>query len=234
MVKANKMRKIDRLFEIVQLLRGQRLRTAEFIANKLGVSVRTIYRDIQGLMSSGVPIEGERGVGYIIQQPIEMPPLNFTPLELKAIQLGINMVKAIADKEITAAAEEVAVKIQDALPIESKKWQHLPVAHIYFRSDDDTRELLLTLRNALDKKQKISISYQDESQCASIRIIRPLGMEYWGKVWTLTAWCELRKDFRVFRIDRIKTYKITKNIFKDEADKTYQHYLKRYASCVSK
>ena len=92
------MRKIDRLFEIVQMLRGQRLRTAEFIADKLGVSVRTVYRDIQGLMASGVAIEGERGVGYMIIQSIELPPLSFTPLELQAVKLGIEMVCAAADE----------------------------------------------------------------------------------------------------------------------------------------
>lgn len=100
------MRKVDRLFEIIQLLRGKRLRTAGFIAAELGVSQRTIYRDIAGLMASGIPIEGERGVGYLISQPIELPPLHFTPLELKSLRLGVDMVKAISDIELAAAAEE--------------------------------------------------------------------------------------------------------------------------------
>jgi len=146
------MRKIDRLFEIVQILRGQRLRTAEFIAQKLGVSVRTVYRDIQGLMASGVAIEGERGVGYIIRQPIELPPLHFSPLELQAIQLGIDMVRAIADEEVAAAAKEVELKIRDVLPPSSRHSSRQPLAHIYFQSDTKTLKFLPDLRRALDKK----------------------------------------------------------------------------------
>ena len=101
------MRKIDRLFEIVQLLRGRRLRTAHYLAAQIGVSKRTIYKDIQGLMASGVPIEGERGVGYLIQQPIELPPLHFTPLELQTIRFGLDFAKAAVDPEMANAAQEV-------------------------------------------------------------------------------------------------------------------------------
>lgn len=226
------MRKIDRLFEIIQLLRGQRLRTAEFISEKLGVSVRTVYRDIHGLIASGVPIEGERGIGYVIRQSIELPPLHFTPLELQAIQLGINMVKAVADQEVVAAAQEVALKIQDALPTKDRDRTHSPIAHIHFESDANTRDMLAKLRGALDEKNKIAISYINEVKKKSSRTLRPLGLEYWGKVWTLTAWCELRNDFRVFRVDRIKSCEVTKDVFKNESGKTYRDYLANLSECI--
>ena len=198
------MRKIDRLFEIVQLLRGKRLLTAAFIADELGVSVRTIYRDMQGLIASGVPIEGEPGVGYLIQQSIELPPLKFTPLELKALQLGIKMVSATADDEIANAANEASIKILDAAS-NVQPDSESPLAYVYFESDTKTRENLAILRDALSEKFKIDLSYSDEKSVVSERIIRPLGLEYWGKVWTLTSWCEIRNDFRVFRVDRMGT-----------------------------
>ena len=221
------MRKIDRLFEIIQLLRGQRLRTAEFISEKLGVSVRTVYRDIQALMASGVPIEGERGIGYVVRQPIELPPLHFSPLELQAIQLGINMVKAIADAEVTAAAKEVELKIRDVLPNASRATNPLPLAHIYFDSDPKTLQYLPTLRHALEKKQVVQLHYRNETGKATSRFVWPLGLEYWGKCWTLTAWCELRKDFRVFRLDRITACEQLERTFSAEKGRTYQDYLKQ-------
>ena len=220
------MRKVDRLFEIVQLLRGKRLRTAQFIADELGVSVRTIYRDIQGLMASGVPIEGEAGIGYVIRQSIELPPLKFTPLELQALQLGIKMVAASADEEIANAAHEASIKILDTLS--SAQLAHNdPIAHVYFESDIKTRESLTILRDALSEKLKIYLRYCDEKRTMSERIIRPLGLEYWGKVWTVTSWCELRNDFRVFRLDRIERCKLTDKKFCNEKGKTYQDYLKK-------
>lgn len=223
------MRKIDRLFEIVQLLRGKRLRTAQFIANELGVSVRTIYRDIQGLMTSGLPIEGEPGIGYIIRQSIELPPLKFTPLELKALQLGIKMVAVTADEEIANAANEASIKILDTLS-NTQSIDHTPIAHIYFESDINTRESLAILRDALREKLKIDLCYFDENRTMSERIIRPLGLEYWGKVWTVTSWCELRNDFRVFRIDWIDECRLTDRKFRNERGKTYQDYLKGIGS----
>lgn len=223
------MRKIDRLFEIIQFLRGQRLRTAHAISEKLGVSVRTVYRDIQGLIASGIPIEGERGIGYIIRQPIELPPLHFTSLELQAIQLGIEMVKAVADNEVSSAAHEAALKIKDVLP--SKSHEYSPIAHIFFQSNEGTRQTLAKLRIALDEKHKAILHYMNEQENKTTRIVRPLGMEYWGKVWTLTTWCELREDFRVFRIDRIVSCEITNDTFKSENGKTYQDYLAKFTHC---
>jgi predicted DNA-binding transcriptional regulator YafY len=213
------MRKVDRLFEIVQLLRGRRLRTAAFIADELGVSLRTIYRDIQGLMASGVPIEGEPGIGYIIRQSIELPPLKFTPLELKALQLGIKMVCATADDEIANAANEASIKILDVLS-NTQPDSESPLAYVYFESDTKTRENLAILRDALSEKLKIDLCYCDEKSTVSERIIRPLGLEYWGKIWTLTSWCDLRNDFRVFRVDRMEECKLTDRKFRNEKGKT--------------
>lgn len=218
------MRKIDRLFVIVQLLRGRRLRTAAFIANELDVSIRTVYRDIQGLMASGVPIEGERGVGYFIRQPIELPPLKFTTLELKAIQLGIQMVQAAADEEISRAAREASVKILDVLPCPTPK-KIEPVAHVYFESGPRVKEHLGLIRDALSNRIKIHLVYDSENLQSTERVVWPLGLEFWGKVWTFVAWCELRQSFRMFRIDRISKCVLTQHVFENESGKTYKDYL---------
>ncbi|MEW7006436.1 helix-turn-helix transcriptional regulator [Lentilitoribacter sp. EG35] len=218
------MRKVDRLFEIVQLLRGKRLRTAEFIAAELGVSQRTIYRDISGLMASGIPIEGERGVGYLINQPIDLPPLHFTPLELKALRLGADMVKAIADTEMAAAAEEASFKIIDALPTNRRTMSIRPSTAVYIESDAELRETLGIIRGAVDNHDKVEIDYRDKAGQATNRVMRPLGLEYWGHVWTCTTWCELRDDFRVFRVDLIERCSLTGQKFKLEKGKTYKDY----------
>ncbi|MDX5592979.1 YafY family protein [Pseudovibrio sp. SPO723] len=218
------MRKVDRLFEIIQLLRGQRLRTAEFIAGELGVSVRTVYRDIQALIASGIPIEGARGVGYLIQQPIELPPLHFTALELKAIQLGLDMARAAADAEIAKAAQEAAIKVADALPSSSGQRQLPQAGSVYFLTAEETKATLLLLRNAIERKECIEVTYSDAAGGLTQRRIRPLGLEYWGSVWTVTAWCELRDDFRVFRADRIMNSTETGEVFRDEKGKTYRDY----------
>lgn len=218
------MRKLDRLFEIVQLLRGKRLRTAKYIAEKLEISVRTVYRDINSLIASGVPIEGERGVGYIIFQSLEIPPLKFTELEYKALELGIKMVGALADDKLASAANEASIKIKDSLSNKvSEKID--PIAHIYFQIDKQTRQNIEILREGIKNSTKISIVYNNESGKTTKRFIRPLGIECWGKIWTITSWCELRDDFRVFRIDRILKCDITNIIFKNEAGKTYKDYL---------
>ncbi|WP_343562513.1 helix-turn-helix transcriptional regulator [Kiloniella sp. b19] len=220
------MRKIDRLFEIVQLLRGRRLRTAGFIADELGVSVRTVYRDIQGLMASGVPIEGERGIGYMIRQPIEMPPLHLTELELKAVQLGIEMVVASSDPEIAKAAQEARIKIRETLPFRRSE-QESPIAYVYFKSNEKARDSLADIRIAIEEQRKLSLHYSNEKKQKSHRIIRPLGLEYWGQVWTVTAWCELRDGFRVFRVDRIEEHSLMDETFTIEKGKSYQDYLEQ-------
>lgn len=227
------MRKVDRLFEIIQLLRGKRLRTAEFIAGELGVSQRTIYRDIAGLMASGVPIEGERGVGYLINQPIEIPPLHFLPLELKALQMGADLVKAVADHELAQAAEEAAIKIADALPGERMHIRVNSAANIRVWNEEDTKQTLGTVRNAIDKREKVKLDYRDKSEKVSSRIIWPLGLEYWGRVWTVSAWCEKRVAFRSFRIDQIVSCDLVYENFPHEPGKTYQDFVK-YAQARDK
>lgn len=214
------MRRADRLFQIVQHMRGGRLVTAQKLSEWLEVSERTIYRDIADLQSTGVPIDGEAGVGYILRQGFDLPPLMFTRDEIVALVAGARMVKAWGGASMARAAVEALIKIESVLP-DSEKARiarteiHAPGSTM---SDSD-RERLDALEHAVENRDQLTIAYTDLEGAASDRNIRPLGLWFWGKVWTLVAWCELRNDFRVFRLDRISEMSLTGERFKPETGK---------------
>ena len=216
------MRKLDRLFEIIQLLRGQRLRTAEMIASQLGVSTRTIYRDIQALMASGLPIEGERGIGYVIRQPITLPPLPFNLAELQAISVGLGMVEGLTDRHLQNAAHEARFKIAAVIP-EAKSVKQESI-HIYTPPPPSDDHLFSQLHYAIDNRYICQITYTAQNGAKTIREIQPLGLEYWGHVWTVACWCLLRNDFRAFRIDSITSLTRADRQFISHPDRDYTRY----------
>ncbi|MEP2781792.1 MAG: YafY family protein [Pseudoruegeria sp.] len=199
------MRRADRLFQIVQYLRGGRLVTAAQLAERLEVSERTIYRDIADLVGTGVPIEGEAGVGYVMRSGYDLPPLMFNRDELVALVAGARMVREWGGATMAQAAEEALVKIDAVLP-ESARTAVESVA-IFAKNPeklgDDTRILIDRLERFAQTRTALIITYEDTNGAPSQRRIRPLGLWFWGKVWTLVSWCELRDDFRMFRIDRL-------------------------------
>lgn len=214
------MRRADRLFQIVQHLRGGRLVTARMLGERLEVSERTIYRDIADLQSTGVPIDGEAGVGYIMREGFELPPLMFTRDEIVALVAGARMVRAFGGAAMARAAEEALIKISTVLPENerariSKTEIHTPN---WVVSDTD-RITIDALERAIEGRDVLKLDYRDESGRGTERDIRPLGLWFWGKVWTLIAWCELREDFRAFRIDRIATVAPSGRTFKPERGK---------------
>ncbi len=198
------MRRADRLFQIVQYLRGGRLVTAAQLAERLEVSERTIYRDIADLIGTGVPIEGEAGVGYVMRAGYDLPPLMFTRDELVALIAGARMVREWGGASMALAAEEALVKIDAVLPEALRNTVETVAIHARNPGDfgPETRALIDRLERAAQQKIALQISYNDNNGTASTRRIRPLGLWFWGKVWTLVAWCELRDDFRMFRLDR--------------------------------
>ncbi|GIU46895.1 helix-turn-helix transcriptional regulator [Shewanella algidipiscicola] len=196
------MRRADRLFQIVQILRHRRLTTAQQLAERLEVSTRTVYRDIQDLCLSGIPIEGEAGVGYLLRQEVSVPPLMFNEQELEAIQVGMRMVQAQGGHELASAAKQAMIKVEAVLPDRLKAYQSLMFAPDFY-SDSQLFSLLDLLRKYAREREYLMLSYQDVNQAESERQIRPLALYYWQGVWTLLAWCELRNDFRNFRVDRI-------------------------------
>ena len=199
------MRRADRLFQIVQFLRGGRLTTAARLAERLEVSERTIYRDIADLIGSGVPIEGEAGVGYVMRAGYDMPPLMFTADEAAALVAGARLLQAWGGADMARAAEEALVKIDAVLPDAARA--RARQAHVHAMPmpgmTPEVRALIDRAERAAQDRVRLSLVYGDADGARTTRDVRPLGLWFWGKVWTLIAWCELREGFRMFRIDRI-------------------------------
>lgn len=221
------MRRADRLFRLVQLVRGRRLSTGEWLGARLEVSLRTVYRDIADLQAQGVPIEGEAGVGYRMGAGFELPPLMFTQSEAKALVACVRLAQSRLDPELAQSAEQALHKIVGALPAAARAAAeslvlHAPVGPL----DARTRECLLQLRRATEARRKLRLHYQDLQGAASERIVRPLGCFYWDAVWTLAAWCELRQDFRNFRVDRIVRLEVQDDAFRDEPGRTLADLLR--------
>ncbi|WP_299612176.1 YafY family protein [uncultured Tateyamaria sp.] len=219
------MRRTDRLFDIIQILRDGKLHKAQDIADICEVSVRTIYRDMDTLVASGVPVQGERGVGYMITEAISLPPLTLTTEELEALNLGMAIVAEAADDTLKSAARTLADKIDAALPertvAEAEKWKFA-----VYPFADAVRGFaqMPTLRAAIRARQKLRLTYHSKGDRITTRTIRPLHMEYWGRVWTLTSWCEMRNDFRVFRVDLIQSAEALPEMFVDEPGKQLTDY----------
>lgn len=214
------MRRADRLFQIVQYLRGGRLTTARMLSERLEVSERTIYRDIADLIGSGVPIDGEAGVGYLMREGFDLPPLMFTHKEITALVAGARLIRAWGGAAMAEAAEEALIKINAVLPDADRVRAEAVPVHAMAMPEMDT-ELRLridALEEAADKRLRLTLSYADAGGVETERVVRPLGLWFWGKVWTLVAWCELRNDFRMFRADRIKDM-YTGERFHDERGK---------------
>lgn len=215
------MRRADRLFQIVQHFRGGRLVTAQKLGQWLEVSERTIYRDITDLQATGVPIEGEAGVGYIMREGFDLPPLMFTRDEIVALVAGARMVRAFGGAAMARAAEEALVKIGAVLPDSEKDRISRTEIHtpMWVVSDAD-RVAIDIIERAVEARRVLKLDYNDENGRSTVREVRPLGLWFWGKVWTLVAWCELRSNFRAFRVDRLASVTPTERTFKPEKGKT--------------
>ncbi len=219
------MRRADRLFQIVQLLRGGRLVTAAQLAEKLEVTPRTIYRDVADLMSTGVPIDGEAGVGYVMREGYDLPPLMFTEAEITALVAGARMVQAWGGAAMAEGAAEALVKIESVLPDRLRdRADAVRVNAIDMQKlTPEVRQLIDVVERASHDRVRLDISYADENGTESRRTVRPLGLWYWGQVWTMVCWCELRDGFRMFRIDRIVALE-EGGRFKEEAGKTLRDF----------
>jgi len=215
------MRRADRLFQLVQLVRGRRLTTAEFIATRLEVSVRTVYRDVADLQAQGVPIDGEAGVGYRMRAGFDLPPLMFTHDEAQALVAAVRLAQPRLDSGLAAQAEAALSKILAVLsPAARAAAESLAVYAPPVGPDEGTRERLALLRRATEARRKVHLRYIDLKDATSERTVRPLGCFYWESVWTVAGWCEQRKAFRNFRVDRVQALTVLDERFRDEPGKT--------------
>lgn len=224
------MRRADRLFRIVRILRGGRLQTARTLARKLEVSERTIYRDVSDLQTSGMPIEGEAGVGYTLRRDLDLPPLMFTRDELTALVLGARLVRAWGGAASMAAADQALQRIEAVLPPELR--ERLDSILMYAPGVQMTpllRERLDLLHEACIDRHALAFGYTREDGQTTRREARPLALYFWTGVWTLATWCELRKDFRMFRIDRMQDVKVLPREFVQKKGQRLEDYLLQVA-----
>jgi predicted DNA-binding transcriptional regulator YafY len=225
------MRRADRLFEIIQLLRRKQATRAVDLAAMLEVSERTIYRDISDMVARGVPIDGAAGVGYIMRPEFDLPPLMFNANEIEALLLGARIVQSWADSELATAASSAMDKVRTVLPEPLRR--QLDLARVWAR-DDHAREIITidqaALRHAIRDQRKVRFIYRDSDNQSTERVVRPLIMAFYGPVWLLAAWCELRDGFRVFRVDRMSACVALDTKFDDEPGKTALDFLQQDAA----
>ena len=229
------MRRADRLFQLVQLLRRRRVTTAAWLAEQLGVSDRTIYRDVQDLICAGVPIEGEAGVGYALPSNFDLPPLMFNREEIAALALGARIVHSWGDDRLAKAASGALAKVQAVVPPALKRRidaepLYAPGEHV----DTEMRHLLAPMRAALEAQQIIWLAYVRADGTPSERRVRPLGLFFWGNCWSLTGWCELRQGFRNFRIDRVDRLDVLDEKFEPQPGQTLDDFFAASESAPSR
>jgi predicted DNA-binding transcriptional regulator YafY len=215
------MRRADRLFDIIQTLRvATNAMTAATLAEKLEVTVRTVYRDIAALQASRVPIEGEAGVGYVLRRGFDLPPLMFTADEIDAIAVGARLVRRLRDPGLQDAADSVLAKITTILPDGLRPG----VISAPFYVSDGKAEAptgidLSELRHAIRETRKLRVTYADAEGRRSNRTIWPIAMAYYVDATLIGAWCELRNDYRHFRVERIVTSTLLDERFPTEGGK---------------
>ena len=227
------MRRADRLMKITHFLRQRRRAvTANRIAEEFEISVRTVYRDIQDLMDTGVPIIGEAGVGYLIDKQYYLPPITFDSDELEAIGLGINMVRQWTDDKFAQKANSAMEKVFAALPAELQGELAQITTHVMQREPQLPWTISFSgIRESIRVRRKLVIDYRDVESQKTTRTIRPLALMFFSPVWLLAAWCEKREDFRHFRLDRINTLSVSDDTFADEAGTDLIAYVKSDTAC---
>jgi predicted DNA-binding transcriptional regulator YafY len=221
------VRRADRLFRIVQHLRGRRLTTAAFLADRLGVSLRTVYRDVRDLSLSGVPIEGEAGVGYRLKSGFDVPPLMFTLNEIEALAVGARMVEAWGGPVLAESARSAIEKIIAALPAERRL--AVEQTRLYapgFHVDGKSMQRLEAVREAIGARRVLRLDYRDAGNKPSAREIWPLALYFWGGAWTIGAWCESRDDFRNFRVDRVAELETLGRRYPDQPGRRLADFLR--------
>jgi predicted DNA-binding transcriptional regulator YafY len=220
------VRRADRLFLIIHNLRGRRAIPARRLAEALSVSLRTVYRDVADLQLSGVPIEGEAGVGYTLRKGSDIPPLMFDRTELEALVVGARFTQALAGKRLADGARQALVKIEAVLPEELRRRSERSriLAPVVGRRAAE-RERLDGLHQAIDERRLVRLSYVRGDGASSVREVEPICLAFWGQSWTLGAWCRTRQDFRNFRLDRTTSVETLSEGFTADPARDLRAYL---------
>ena len=202
------MGRSNRMFEVIQVLRGARKPlTAQALAERLEVTKRTIYRDIAALQAMRIPIEGEAGIGYVMRRGFDLPPLMFDAEEVEAIVVGLALLQRTGDRGLLNAAASVGAKIAEVLPPDSSHALGTTALQVSTWGAVAPGIDMRALRRAIREERKLRLDYRDPEGRSTKRVVRPIAMVYYVEVAVLAAWCELRRDFRHFRVDRIAACK---------------------------
>ncbi len=200
----------------------------------LEVSKRTAYRDIAALQSMRIPIDGEAGIGYIMRPGFDLPPLAFDSDEVEAVIVGLALLTRTGDSGLQRAAKRVASKIGDSLPDQEKSGFNKEALHVSsWNSIPDTAIDISRLRRAIRDEEKLSVSYANANDERTERTILPLAVIYYIDVVVLTAWCELREDFRHFRVDRLSNCELTGHFFSGEGNQLRDSWSKQHSLSFS-
>lgn len=221
-------RRADRLFQIVQILRGRRLTTAALLAERLGVSERTIYRDIRDLSISGVPVEGEAGSGYRLMAGFDLPPLMLTTKESEALIVAIRLLKTWGGDSLSRSLESAQEKVLAILPADSRrKAEQSRIFAPNFGARQHSKSHFDLMHKAVSGQQVLTLAYRDESGRQSRRDVQPLGLFFWGEHWVVVAWCELREDYRCFRLDRCLEIIPQERRFSEHAERSLSDFFRK-------
>ncbi|MBM3069658.1 YafY family transcriptional regulator [Enterobacter sp. RHBSTW-00994] len=221
-------RRADRLFQIVQILRGRRLTTAAHLADRLNVSERTVYRDIRDLSLSGVPVEGEAGSGYRLMSGFDLPPLMLTNRESEALIVAIRLLKTWGGESLSRELESAQEKVLAILPEESRrKAEQTRLFAPDMGTQLHSKSNFDVIHQAIASQQVLALHYRDESGQLSWRDVQPLGMFFWGEHWLLVAWCERRDDYRCFRLDRCLNIAVTDRRFSESTERSLADFLRK-------
>ncbi len=211
----------------MQHLRARRLTTAAQLSGWLQVSQRTVYRDIRDLSLSGVPVQGEAGVGYRIDRAYDLTPLMFTPDEVEAVVVGLRMAEAFAGPSLRSAARMALDKVALALPQQRRAEIEQPQLFApTFHLDPALGERVEMVRQAIGSRHKLDVAYRDKQDQPSRRVLRPLALYFWGNGWSLAAWCESRRGFRSFWLHKMTACVKMDATFEMEAEKSLAEFLK--------
>jgi predicted DNA-binding transcriptional regulator YafY len=248
------MRRADRLFAIVQSLRRRRVTTAARLATELEVSLRTIYRDVEHLLANGVPIAAEAGVGYSLPKGFDLPAMTFAEEELAALVLGARIVASWGDEALAAGAKTALTKIEAVVPeAHKRRLQSITLLAPSFHVPRSAKAILGALRRPIEQRKKVRFTYERDlprtatnggearsgspahrHREVSTRTVWPLGLAFWGSVWSLGAYCELRQGFRTFRLDRMRDVHVLDETFPVEPGRTLDDYLAVAASTANR
>jgi len=219
--KNHRMKRSERLYALIEILKDGALHRAEDMARDLNVSIRTIYRDMDTLAASGIPVEGERGIGYSARAAITLPPLNLTEIELEALHLALAAVGHGVDGELREAALSLSAKIDAVLPEDRHGAPKSFGFAVYpFADAAEAFRHLADLRAAIRARQKLDLTMADGFR----RIVRPLKLDYWGRVWTCIVWCETSDQFQSLRVEQVAEIVTLPGLFVDEPGKTLADY----------